>query len=960
MPRKSSRLTPIEKNKKEAEEVEVLKQKVVELTPPRGINPLSKASSSNIAKTHVLPSQFQTFADLPISVYTKDALKKAGFTSMKDVQKASLLYSLGGRDILGAARTGSGKTLAFVIPVLELLYRKRWGKQDGLGALILAPNRELAQQIFEVLKLVGRFHHFSGGLLVGGTKNLKEEKEHICTMNILVATPGRLLHHMDETAGFSCSNLQILVLDEADRLLEFGFKKELNAILEGLPKSRQTLLFSATQTRDIKDLARLSLSKTNTEYISIHESEPVPKQLVQHYIECELQDKIDILFSFLKSHQTKKIIVFASTVKQVAFLHTVFKQLSLPIKLFKLAGRMSQTIRREMFDGFTSSKAAVLFATDIAARGLDFPRVDFVIQLDAPISKAFYIHRMGRTARNEADGKSIVFVTPQEKEHLDFLFDPESLETGSLKEMKINPDKIVTIRQQLAALVSHDTNLKQAAMKYFQTYIKHVYKHYGYDLDLKSFNLDAFALKLGLAMKPTLILNPNDRMKKEVRQNMDADDAEDSDEGGLGSDSDSDSSDSDSDSSDEEAIVKGKTKQVAVSEPTDDELLTELEEPQNNEEGEEVDDGYDSYEGDEKPNNLEDDSDEEVDGNIQLKIDEIPIDEDDDPNVEGGQPEEMQDDEVVYQVEYDPNAVSESSDDDISSDDDDSDDNDSDADKDEEDEEETEGTKKKKLSKIDRYMQKKNELSKQPIIIGEEPTEEDDFFYTKRANHKLDEKDDVPLYVNKKKFMQKVDGKKHIIFNKDGEKVTKFESVIRDLKNSNADAVTKGRSEFLSEIKSRMKNKDKKDKETDKKRLKEQKEGLKKRDKELEELRRKADLLEEDPFEYHRVLKPNAHIGVDEALPQDEENVDESYEGFVNAMDQAQASVPSTTQKLKEKAEKENEIKEKAEATKRKFEELMTEEQKKLPKTQPAKKKKQTIDVDEAEEWALKLLENKL
>ncbi|EFC50712.1 dead box RNA helicase [Naegleria gruberi] len=907
MPR-STRLTPVEKLKKENEEVEILKQKVIELTPPKGINPLAKTSTkSSVA----LPSQFSKFLELPISQYSKDALKKAGFVTMKDIQKASILHALGGRDILGAARTGSGKTLAFVLPVLELLYRKRWGKLDGLGALILSPNRELAQQIFEVLKLCGRYHHFSAGLLVGGTKNLKEEKEHICNMNILVATPGRLLQHMDETAGFICSNLQVLVLDEADRLLELGFRNELNSILDGLPKSRQTLLFSATQTRDIKDLARLSLSKTNTEYISVHESEPVPKQLTQHYIECQLEDKIDILFSFLKSHQNKKVIVFSSTVKQVSFLHTVFKHLPLSVKMFKLAGRMSQGSRREMFEGFTSAKAAVLFATDIAARGLDFPRVDFVLQLDAPVSKAFYIHRMGRTARNDADGKSVVVVTPQEKPLLTFLFDKDSLETGSLKEMKINPEKIVTIRAQLAALLSHDTNLKQAAVKYFQTYLKHVYKHYGYDIDFKALNLDAFAVKLGLAIKPVLILNPSDRVKKEVRLNMTEDDAEDD----QSSDDDSDEMDS-SDSSDSESDVTTENGKIQKGD--------EEEQP-------EVD--YDSAEGEENPRNEE--SDEEEDVKIQNMIDSIPVDD--------------ADDDIQYQVEYDPNAVSSDSDDS----DDDSDDSDSEKDLENE-PEEGEEKKKKKLSKIDKFMQKKAELDK--IVIGEEVTADDDFFYMKRENHKLDEKDNVPLYVNKKKFMQKIDGKKHIIFNKEGGKISKLESVLSELKNTNLSNLTNDRSEFLNEIKTRMKKTASTDKEQDKERLKNQKEITKKREKELEELRRKADLLEEDPFDYQRVVKANTPNTSTSALP-DEEDVDESYEDFVNAMEQPEQKV-STTQRFKEKAEHDKQVKEKADEKKRKFDQLMAT-QSNLPTIVP-KKKKQTVGLDEAEEMALKLLENKL
>lgn len=136
-------------------------------------------------------------------------LKKAFFVDMTDIQAATIPLSLRGRDVLGAARTGSGKTLAFIVPVLESLYRNKWGSQDGLGALILSPTRELAMQIFDVLRSIGGHHSFSAGLVIGG-KNVKDESERLARMNILVATPGRLLQHMDQTAGFEVSNLQIL------------------------------------------------------------------------------------------------------------------------------------------------------------------------------------------------------------------------------------------------------------------------------------------------------------------------------------------------------------------------------------------------------------------------------------------------------------------------------------------------------------------------------------------------------------------------------------------------------------------------------------------------------------------------------------------------------------------------------------------------------------------------------
>ena len=159
------------------------------------------------------------FSELPLSEATQSGLSKSHFKSLTTIQSRAVPAALKSTDILAAAKTGSGKTLAFLIPVLENLYRKRWTEYDGLGALILSPTRELAIQIFEVLRKVGRNHTFSAGLVIGG-KPLQEERDRLGRMNILVATPGRMLQHMDQTAEFEIGNLQMLVLDEADRIME--------------------------------------------------------------------------------------------------------------------------------------------------------------------------------------------------------------------------------------------------------------------------------------------------------------------------------------------------------------------------------------------------------------------------------------------------------------------------------------------------------------------------------------------------------------------------------------------------------------------------------------------------------------------------------------------------------------------------------------------------------------------
>lgn len=250
-------------------------------------------------------------------------LRESGYHKPTDIQKETLGLALNGKDILGAAQTGSGKTLAFLIPIMETLFVQQWTKLDGVGAVVITPTRELAYQIFNTLRKIGQHHDFSAGLVIGG-KDLKFERNLMNQCNIIICTPGRLLQHMDENPLFDCVNMQILVLDEADRCLDMGFEQTMNAIIANLPPKRQTLLFSATQTKSIKDLARLSLKDPS--YVSAHEHNEfsTPKELNQSYVVVELKDKISLLWSFLKNHLNKKIIVFFSSCKQVKYIYEIF------------------------------------------------------------------------------------------------------------------------------------------------------------------------------------------------------------------------------------------------------------------------------------------------------------------------------------------------------------------------------------------------------------------------------------------------------------------------------------------------------------------------------------------------------------------------------------------------------------------------------------------------------------
>uniref|UniRef100_A0A8C3J4Q7 ATP-dependent RNA helicase n=1 Tax=Calidris pygmaea TaxID=425635 RepID=A0A8C3J4Q7_9CHAR len=445
------------------------------------------------------PSEIQRFSDFPLSKKTLRGLQEAQYRVVTEIQRQTIGLALQGKDVLGAAKTGSGKTLAFIVPALELLYRHQWTSADGLGVLIISPTRELAYQTFKVLRKVGRNHEFSAGLIIGG-KDLKEESERIHHINMLICTPGRLLQHMDETSYFYASDLQMLILDEADRILDMGFADTMNAIIENLPKKRQTLLFSATQTKSVKDLARLSLK--DPEYVWVHEKAKfsTPATLDQSYVVCELQQKVNMLYSFLRSHLKKKTIVFFASCKEVQYLFRVFCKLQPGLPVLALHGKQHQMKRMEVYTCFVRKKAAVLFATDIAARGLDFPAVNWVIQFDCPEDANTYIHRVGRTARYKEGGEALLVLLPSEEKGM---VEQLAQKKVPVSEIKINPEKLTDIQKRLQAFLAQDQELKDKAQRCFVSYLRSVYLMKNKEVfDVFKLPLAEYALSLGLAMAP--------------------------------------------------------------------------------------------------------------------------------------------------------------------------------------------------------------------------------------------------------------------------------------------------------------------------------------------------------------------------------------------------------------------------------------------------------------------------
>lgn len=410
-----------------------------------------------------LPStteELEKFTDLQLSEKTMKAINGMGFEKMTEIQRRGIPPLLAGRDVLGAAKTGSGKTMAFLVPAVEMLSALRFKPRNGTGVIIVSPTRELALQIFGVARDLMEHHSQTFGIVIGGANRKAEAEKLAKGVNLLVATPGRLLDHLQNTQGFVFKNLRALVIDEADRILEVGFEDEMRQIIKILPKEeRQTMLFSATQTTKVEDLARISL-RPGPMYINVdHRKEhSTVEGLEQGYVICESDMRFRLLFSFLKRNAKKKIIVFFSSCNCVTYYSELLNYIDLPV--LDLHGKQKQQKRTNTFFEFCNAQAGVLICTDVAARGLDIPAVDWIVQFDPPDDPRDYIHRVGRTARGaDGKGKSLMFLQPSEVGFLKHLKEARV----PLVEFELPAKKILNIQSQLEKLIGQNYYLNKVS-----------------------------------------------------------------------------------------------------------------------------------------------------------------------------------------------------------------------------------------------------------------------------------------------------------------------------------------------------------------------------------------------------------------------------------------------------------------------------------------------------------------
>lgn len=452
-----------------------------------------------------------SFTSLPLSEPTTKAILDMGFQYMTQIQARSIPPLLEGKDVLGAARTGSGKTLAFLIPAVELLYHACFAPRNGTGVVVICPTRELAIQTHAVAKDLLKYHSQTLGLVMGGAGRRTESERIVKGVNLLIATPGRLLDHLQNTKGFIFKNLKCFVIDEADRILEANFEEEMKQIIKILPKTRQTALFSATQTKKVEDLARLSFQTTPV-YIDVDDGRTrvTNEGLQQGYCVVPSAKRFILLYSFLKRNLSKKVMVFFSSCNSVKFHSELLKYIQ--VDCFDIHGKQKQQKRTTTFFDFCKAEKGILLCTDVAARGLDIPSVDWIVQYDPPDEPKEYIHRVGRTARGEgAKGNALLFLIPEELQFLRYL----KAAKVPVKEYEFDEKKMANVQSHLEKLVANNYYLNKSAKDAYRSYLLSYNSHSMKDIfNVHRLDMQAVAASFCFSNPPKVNLNIDSNASK--------------------------------------------------------------------------------------------------------------------------------------------------------------------------------------------------------------------------------------------------------------------------------------------------------------------------------------------------------------------------------------------------------------------------------------------------------------
>lgn len=450
-----------------------------------------------------------TWDSLPVQLNQGilQTLSDVNFTHMTPVQSACIPLFLSNKDVAAEAVTGSGKTLAFVIPIIELLLKREEKlKKMQVGALVVTPTRELALQISGVMgQFLQKFPQFTQILLIGGTNPIEDvEKFKDKGAHIVIATPGRLEDMFRRKSdgldlASSVKSLDVLVLDEADRLLDMGFEASLNTILGYLPKQRRTGLFSATQTQELEKLVRAGLR--NPVRITVKEkgvaasvAQKTPSRLLNYFTICRSENKFNNLVAFLRQHKQEKHLVFFSTCACVEYYGRALETLVKKVAVHCIHGKMKNK-RNKIFADFRALKSGILVCTDVMARGIDIPDVNWVLQYDPPSSASAFVHRCGRTARIGNQGSALVFLLPMEESYVNFL----SINQKCPLQKMVLTGEVVDVLPKVKALSLADRAMFDRGMRAFVSYVQAYAKH-ECSLIFRVKDLDLATLARGFAL----------------------------------------------------------------------------------------------------------------------------------------------------------------------------------------------------------------------------------------------------------------------------------------------------------------------------------------------------------------------------------------------------------------------------------------------------------------------------
>jgi ATP-dependent RNA helicase RhlE len=354
------------------------------------------------------------FEEYSIAEGIKTSISKLGFTRPTDIQFKSIPHILSGEDVLAIAQTGTGKTAAFAIPVLHVLQeRKIKGRPDGVKCLVMVPTHELALQTENVFRVLGKHTRIKAYAIHGGVEQDPQIEQLNKGVDVLIATPGRMFDLVSQGA-LKLQRVEILVLDEADHMLDLGFIRDIRDLMQHLPRKRQTLFFSATIDEKIKKIAYSLV--TDAIRIQISPKDPVARNIDHAVAFIEMDDKRFFLESVIRERAEQKILVFVRTKVRAERVKKALERVK--IESETIHSDKEQAQRERTMQDFRQGKLKVLIATDVSARGIDIPDVELVVNYDLPETHEYYVHRVGRTGRGSNKGQAISFCSKDEREIL--------------------------------------------------------------------------------------------------------------------------------------------------------------------------------------------------------------------------------------------------------------------------------------------------------------------------------------------------------------------------------------------------------------------------------------------------------------------------------------------------------------------------------------------------------------